>query len=51
MDSLINLVFNYGRKRNNIRQMDFVERQVAEPDVYEPSELTKLLASARRIGH
>ena len=35
-------------ERNNIREMNFVQRQVAEPDVCETSELTKLLASGRQ---
>ena len=46
-------VFNYGLKKgwtdkNPILGMDFVQRQVAEPQVYEPGELTALLATAER---
>ena len=46
-------VFNYGLKKgwtdkNPILGMDFVQRQVAEPEVYEPGELTTLLATAER---
>ena len=49
-------VFNYGLKKkwadeNPIHGMDFVQRQVAEPDVYEPHELAELLATADRIDH
>jgi integrase len=47
-------VFNYGLKKgwtdkNPILGMDFVHRQVAEPEVYEPGELATLLATADRI--
>jgi integrase/recombinase XerD len=49
-------VFNYGLKKgwtdeNPILAMDFVHRQVAEPEVYEPSELARLLATADRTEH
>jgi integrase len=49
-------VFNYGLKKgwtdkNPILGMDFAQRQVAEPQVYEPGELTTLLATAERTEH
>jgi integrase len=49
-------VFNYGLKKgwtdkNPIHGMDFVQRQVAEPQVYEPGEITTLLATAERTEH
>jgi integrase len=47
-------VFNYGLKKgwtgkNPVLGMDFVQRQVAEPQVYEPGELAALLATAERV--
>lgn len=49
-------VFNYGLKKkwadeNPIHGMDFVQRQVAEPEVYEPGELATLLAVADRTEY
>ena len=47
-------VFNHGLRKgwtdeNPIARMDFVQRQVAEPEVYEPGELATLLETADRI--
>ena len=49
-------VFNHGLKKewtdkNPILGMDFVQRQVAEPEVYEPGEITALLATAEKTEH